>query len=275
MTEGYVEVPGGRLFITDDGDGPPVLLLHAGIADLRSWDDMVGPLTGAGYRIIRYDRRGFGRSTTDDVEFSNRADAVAVLSACGIERAGLVGNSAGGQIAFDTAIEHPDRVVAVVGVGAGLGGYEAAVTPEEEAAFEEMDRLESADPPDPDAIAEFDVRLWVDGLGRPADRVAWGIRERVREMDRPQYVPGHLTGRPITLAPPANEQLAELRCPVLAIAGGLDVSDVAATARHLEANSPDARAMVLPDVAHMIGMEVPDELSRLIVEFLEPLGRWS
>jgi pimeloyl-ACP methyl ester carboxylesterase len=272
--ERFVEVPGCRLLVMDDGDGPPILLLHAGIADHRAWDAMVGPLTAAGYRAIRYDLRSFGRSTTEDVEFSNRADAVAILDTLGIERVALVGNSRGGVIALDTAIEYPDRVVALISVAGGIGGFETSSTPEEEALFEEMERLESADPPDPDAVADFDVRFWVDGPGQPADRVPAAIRDAVREMDKPQWAPGHVDGRPITLEPRAAERLADLHCPVLAIAGGLDASESAQVARHLEANAPNARAMILPDVAHMIGMEIPDDLSRLIVEFLEPLGSW-
>ena len=277
MTTTIVPVPGGRLHVVDAGDPghPAIVLMHAGIADLRAWDDMVGPLVDAGYRVVRYDARGFGASTTDDVEFSNRADLVAVLDALGLGTAALVGNSRGGQIAFDTAIEHPERVVAVVGVGAGLGGFEGESTPEEIALFQQMEALEEAADPDPDAIADIDVRVWVDGPGQPETRVPAAIREKVRLMDAPQYAADHVGGRPIPLDPPAAARLADLRCPVLAVAGDLDVSDVAQTARHLEANAPDARAVVLPGVAHMIGMEVPDELAALIVEFLAPLPRWS
>jgi pimeloyl-ACP methyl ester carboxylesterase len=61
----------------------------------------------------------------------------------------------------------------------------------------------------------------------------------------------------------------------LAVAGALDLSEVAQTARHLEAAAPNARAVILPGVAHMIGMEAPAELAGLIVEFLAPLPRWS
>jgi pimeloyl-ACP methyl ester carboxylesterase len=277
VTTTALPVPGGRLHVVDEGDlsHPPIVLVHAGIADLRAWDDMVSPLVDAGYRVVRYDTRGFGASTTDDVEFSNRADLVVVLDALGVGRAALVGNSRGGQIAFDTAIEFPGRVVAVVGVGAGLGGFEGESTPEEIALFQEMEALEEAAEPDPDAVADIDVRVWVDGPGQPETRVQAAIREKVRMMDAPQYAAGHVSGRPIPLDPPAAARLADLRCPVLAVAGELDVSDVAQAARHLEADAPDARAVIMPGVAHMIGMEVPVELAALIVEFLAPLPRWS
>lgn len=273
--ERFVDVPGGRLFVVDEGDGPPVVLLHAGIVDLRSWDAFVPSLLARGYRALRYDSRAWGRSTTDDVAYSNRADVVAVLDALGIGRAALVGNSRGGQVAFDTAIELPERVVAVVGVGAGLGGFVADVTPEEETALEEMERLEEAEPKDAEAIAALDVRVWVDGIGQPAGRAPGWIAEQVRATDRLLSAPGHVFGRPIVLDPPASGRLAELRCPVLAVAGALDLSDVAATARHLEAAAPDARAVVLPGVAHMIGMEQPGELASLVADFLDPLRPWS
>jgi pimeloyl-ACP methyl ester carboxylesterase len=277
MTAELVSVPGGRLKVVDDGrpGDPPILLLHAAIADLRSWDDLVPPLVTARYRVVRYDLRGFGQTTTDEVDYSNRGDALAVLDAIGIERAALVGNSAGGQIAIDTAIESPDRVVAVVGVAAGLGGFESHATPEEVAAFERGEALEAADPPDVDAIVDLDLRLWVDGLGQPENRIRATIRDKVRAMDAGQYAADRVSGRPIPLKPPADARLADLRCPVLAVAGALDVSEVAQTARHLEANAPDARAVIMPGVAHMIGMEAPDELAALIVEFLAPLPRWS
>jgi 3-oxoadipate enol-lactonase len=277
VTTTFVPVPGGRLQLVDDGSraDPAIVLLHAAVVDLRSWDDVVPPFVAAGYRVVRYDYRGFGQSTTEDVDYSNRADVLAVLDALDIGRAALVGNSRGGQIAFDTAIEFPERVVAVVGVGAGLGGFEGDLTPEELALFEEGEALESAEELDVDAIIDLEMRLWVDGVGQPVGRVPAAIRERFREMDAPLYAPGRVRGRPIVLEPPAGARLSDLRCPVLALAGELDVSDVAHTARHLEANAPDARALILPDVAHMIGMEAPDQLAALIVEFLAPLPRWS
>jgi len=273
--ERFVDVPGGRLFVVAEGDGPPVVLLHAGIVDQRSWDRLVPHLVEAGYRAVRYDARGWGRSTTDDVEFSNRADLVAVLDALGIGRAALVGNSRGGQVALDTAVEFPDRVVAVVGVAAGLGGFEAPATTEELALFAEMERLEEAEPKEAEAIIALDTRVWVDGPGQPSGRAPAWIAEQVRETGLLLSEPGHAFGRPIVLAPPAAERLADLRCPVLAVAGRLDVSDVAETARHLEASAPDARAVVLPDLAHMIGMERPAELAALIADFVGPLRPWG
>lgn len=270
-----VSAPGATIHTLDEGSGPPIVLLHAGIADLRAWDAMAPYLIDAGYRVIRYDQRSFGRTVTEDVEFSNRADVIAVMDACGVDRAALVGNSRGGMITFDTAIEFPDRIVAAIGVGAGIGGFDGGATPEELELFELGEALEEADPVDADAVADFDVRFWVDGPGQPADRVPSAIRDLVREMDRAHNVPGVVDGQPIVLEPRAVDRLAELVCPVLAVAGTLDASESVVTARHLETTAPNARAIIWDDVAHMIGMEQPKRLADAIIEFLAPLPRWS
>ena len=274
MTTSHVDVPGGRLLVVDEGAGPPIVLIHAGIADHRAWDALVPPLLSAGYRVVRYDTRGFGESTTDDVEFSHRADVIAVMDALGIGRAALVGNSRGGMIAFDTAVESPERVVAVVGVGAGLGGFDGGMTPGEQAIADEHVRIDSADPFDAAALTAFEVGIWVDGPGQPVGRAPAAVRDAVYAMNLPlnEAPPPR---REVGLDPPASERLAELHCPVLAVAGTLDFSEVVQTARHLETEAPNARAVIWPDVAHMIGMEVPDRLADAIVEFLAPLDRWS
>jgi pimeloyl-ACP methyl ester carboxylesterase len=250
------------------------VLLHAGIVDLRAWDAFVPYLVGAGFRAVRYDARAWGRSTTEDVAYSNRADLVAVMDALGIDRAALIGNSRGGVIMFDTAIEFPHRVVAAVGVGAGLGGFEGHPTAEEQALLDEMERLEE-DASDIDAIVAVNVRAWVDGPGQAPGRAPSWIADQVRETSILLSSPDHVFGRPIALEPRAAERLSELRCPVLAIAGALDVSDVAETAEHLAAHAPNARAVILPDVAHLIGMERAGELAALMGEFLGPLAPWA
>jgi 3-oxoadipate enol-lactonase len=198
-----------------------------------------------------------------------------VLDAAGVGQAALVGNSKGGTIALDTAIESPERVVAVVGVAAGLGGFDGGETPEEVPIREAYEALDSAEPFDAEALTEFEVRVWMSGPLQPLERTSRQLRARLFEMDLPLNQPSHVGGRQVRLDPPANDRLAELRCPVLAVAGTLDFSDCVATARHLEANAPNATAVIWDDVAHMIGMEQPERLADTIAEFVDPMRPWS
>jgi 3-oxoadipate enol-lactonase len=269
-----VDVSGGRLLVVDEGAGPPIVLLHAGVADHRAWDAVVPPLVAAGYRAVAYDARGVGGSMTEDIEFSHRADLITLMNALGLERAALVGNSRGGQTALDSAIESPRRVVAVVGVGAGIGGFDGESTPNELEIFAEYRRIDSAEPFDADALTDYEVSVWLDGPAQPPDRVDPAIRRAFRAMALllNERAPA---GREVPLDPPANDRMAELGCPVLAIAGSLDFSGVAQTARRLEAEAVDARALIWPDVAHMIGMEAPERLATAITDFLAPLDRWA
>jgi pimeloyl-ACP methyl ester carboxylesterase len=273
MSERFIDVPAGRLVVHDSGGGPPIVLLHASIVDSRAWEPLTPVLLDAGYRVVAFDRRGTGGSTTENVEFSNRADTIAVLDALGLGQAALVGNSVGGQIAVDTAIEAPDRVAAAVTIGSIVPDWWPGMTPQEEAIEAELERAEQGG--DPDTITEADVRAWVDGPGQPTDRVPEDIRQLVRGMDRAINEAGRTSGRPIPMRPPASERLDRLTMPVLAVAGELDFSYHVASAEYLAAKAPDARSVIVPGVAHMVALEAPEELGALITGFLAPLPRWS
>ena len=270
----FIEVPGGRLKVVAEGDGPPILLVHSAVVDGRSWDAVVPPLVAAGYRVITYDTRGFGQSTTTDVAFSNRADLLAVLNAARAERAAVVGNSRGAMIALDTLLETPERFVAFAWVGGGIGGYEGGQpSPAELAIFEDADRLESAG--DVEGLLDLELRIWLDGVGQAATRVPAALREAFLTMDRPLLQPGHVFGKPIPLEPNASTRLADITIATLVVVGGLDTSGTRASAGHLAESVTGARLVTFADVAHMVGMEAPEQLAALIVELLTPLPRWS
>ena len=266
-------VPGARLHARADGDGPPIVLVHAGIVDSRAWDPLVPLLTRAGYQAIRYDIRGFGRSETEDVEFSHRDDLVAVLDAFEIGRACLVGNSIGGMIAIDTAAEYRERANAVVLLGSPIAGYEGELRPEEASAIAEVEAREETATWDEQVDLMFEA--WIDGFGRPPDRLPAALREWLRPMVRDAEDRDRVRGRPIRLDPPVAERLDTLTMPILAIHGGLDLSDVEATGRHLEATCQNARLAVVPGVAHLIAVEAPERVAELILELVRPLGDFS
>jgi 3-oxoadipate enol-lactonase len=270
----FIDVPGGRLKVVAEGEGPPIVLVHSAVVDMRSWVGLVPLLVGADYRVITYDTRGYGESTTEDVAFSNRADLLAVMDACGAGRAAVVGNSRGAMIALDTLLESPERFVAYAWVGGGIGGYEGGEpSPAELAIFEEADRLESAG--DADALLDLELRVWLAGVGQSPTRVPQALREAFLRMDGPLLQPGHVFGKPIPLEPNAAGRLGEVKVPTLVVVGALDTSGTRASAAHLSTSVEGARFVTVPDVAHMVGMEAPDRLADLIVELLAPLPRWS
>jgi 3-oxoadipate enol-lactonase len=100
---GIAAVNGARLYYEVAGDGPAVVLLHAGIADSRMWDEQFDELARR-YRMIRYDARGFGRSDLPAGPFAPHDDLRGLLQILGVERAALVGLSMGGATAIDFTI---------------------------------------------------------------------------------------------------------------------------------------------------------------------------
>ncbi len=118
-----ITVDEGRIYAEETGAGPAVLLLHAGVADRRVWDLVAPSLAAAGYRVIRYDMRGFGRSAPATGPHSLIDDAHAVLTAAGEETAHFVGLSQGAATSVDTALAHPGRVRSLTLVAPGLTGY--------------------------------------------------------------------------------------------------------------------------------------------------------
>ena len=117
-----LQVPGGELYYEIEGDGVPVVLVHGHALDARMWDDQVPALTDIA-RVVRYDARGFGRSTRDaDTSYSHAADLWLLLDHLGIEQAALVGMSMGGRTAVEATLAAPGRVLALVLLDALLEG---------------------------------------------------------------------------------------------------------------------------------------------------------
>ena len=270
--ERMIPVPGGELHGVADGDGPPIVLLHAAVLDSRVWEPFVPLLTRAGYRTIRYDARGFGRSVTEDVEFRRADDLLAVFDAFGVERAALVGNSQGGQVALDLAVTHPERVAALVQLASGIGGLEVPMSPRDEAVEERYAAVDRAG--DAEALTDFELALWGAGVEQPVERLSPELRAFLRPMFA-EANEGRPRGRQVPIDPPAAERLDQLTMPVLFVHGGLDFPYVELFGRHLEANAPDARLVVLPGVAHLVAVEAPEEVAGLILDLIRPLGDFS
>ena len=274
-TTGYLTVTGAELHFEVSGSGPAVVLVHAGIADLRMWDDQV-PALAADHTVVRYDLRGFGRTRTEPGPYSNRQDLADLLDHLGIDRAVVVGCSMGGMIALDFVLERPERAAALVWVCSGIGGVEPPdkiFDPREIALFEESQAAEESG--DWERAAALDVRIWVDGPLQPEGRAPEEVRSRVRAMSLANYTTASSEGlEPQRLDPPAAGRLGDLRMPVLAVLGELDPAETAYSAEVLAERAPDVRLVRYPDAAHVPSMEHPERFTRDLRAFLDALPRW-
>lgn len=257
--QGYAPVPGGRLYYETRGKGPPLVLIHGGSMDRRLWDLQLEPLASR-FRVIRYDVRNFGRSSTAKAPFASADDLGGLLRFLRVDRAYLVGLSLGGRIAIDFALTHPDAVRALILAGPGLSGYQTSTnTP---ARVAELQRaIEQADSV---AVVEWWLRSpYMTAAMERADLVP-RIRRLVRDNVRNWFV-GSLE-RPA--APPALGRLHELRVPMLVIVGARDVPDMHRIGDTLAAAVPGATKIVVADAGHIVNLERPGEFNRLVLTFL-------
>jgi pimeloyl-ACP methyl ester carboxylesterase len=267
---GFAEVDRGRLFFEVAGNGSPVVLIHSGITDSRSWDPQDAALA-EGHRVLRYDLRGLGQSDLGHGSYSNVDDLVMLLDAVGFERAALVGVSMGGALALDVALQHPGRVSALVLVGAGISGREP---PDSfKAQMDEVDALFERGLID--QVVERELEIWLYGKGRTANDVDPVIRKAVGEMDRSNGLRFPADAKPEPIEPPAIGRLAEVQVPTLVIVGDLDVDHVQEGARVLTNGIRGARLAVMNGVAHVPNMERPVEFNRLVIDFLNERARSS
>jgi pimeloyl-ACP methyl ester carboxylesterase len=265
---GFAEVNGASLYYEILGEGEPLVLLHAGIADGRMWDGQFEAFA-EGYRAVRYDRRGFGRSAIVEGPYSHHDDLRGLLDYLGIERAGLVGCSMGGGAAIDFALRHPERARALVLVGSAVSGVESDEDPPEE-----WDELVAADAAgNLERVSELEVRIWVDGPYRGPEEVDPLVRDLVREMNLIALRnEASELGEEMPADLPAASRLVEIRAPTLIVVGELDRPEIVAKAELLERSIPGARRVVMPGTAHVPNMEKPAEFNRIVLEFLDGIG---
>jgi 3-oxoadipate enol-lactonase len=267
LTYQLAAINGTTLHYQALGRGRPVVLIHAGIANLHMWDEQMLALAGS-YRPIRYDIRGWGESLDAPGEYSDHADLRALLQHLGESEAILVGLSFGGKVALDFALSYPELTTALVLVGSAVGGYEfvAADIGDELAAFEAAyERGDKA------AAAELEAQIWVDGPQRTSDQVDPTFRAQALALIRHTLELPDGPGQRQEPDPPAIERLAEVDVPVLVLRGEYDTMDIQALARLLTDNIPGATQKVIPDTAHLPNMERPAVFNRLLLDFLNGL----
>jgi 3-oxoadipate enol-lactonase len=249
------------------GLGPSLLLVHAGIADRRMWDDQVGAFAAAGWTVIRPDLPGFGETPPPARPVALWAALRDLLDHLGVDQAAVVGASLGGRAAVDLALGGPDRVRALVLVGSGLAGHPF----QEPALFELWDQSEGAIARGDHleaARVEFDT--WVVGMDRDPSAVTPEVRRRVEAMLLAAYAHGEVDLEEPD--PPAAARLGEVAAPALVVVGEHDRPDVHAMADALAGGIPRAERVVLGGTGHLPNMERPREFNRLVLEFLAKVG---
>ena len=256
-----VAVNATHLYYEAAGAGQPVILIHGFTLDTRMWDDQF-PVLAARFRTVRYDLRGFGRSDLPSSAAYAHADDLAVLlDYLKIDRAHLVGLSKGGAVALDFAFSRPSRVHSLTLLDTVLRGF--AWSAEGKARDELVWQCAREG-----GIAAAKASWLAHPLFAPAQRHA-SVAQRLAQIIG-DYSGWHFVHDDPErgLEPRSAERLTELRMPVLAIVGELDLPDFRQITATIGAEAPHATQRVVLDAGHMVNMEAPEEVNRALVTYL-------
>ena len=240
------------LWVDDVGSGAPVVLIHNGVMDSRTWDPQLADLATR-YRVVRYDCPGFGRTAPLEEPYRETDVLAELLDELDIDTTALVGGSRGGRIAVDFALAYPESVTALVLVCSGLSGYPLGAYAAEQEAREQA-AIAAADW---EAVADVTLEVW--GAVGPGD----GVRE---------LVVANAAGELLTEQEQRPERLAvdhveEVRVPTLVVTGDHDQRGIDEVAQLLESRIGAVRSR-FEDSDHFPNMREPERFNRVVLDFL-------
>lgn len=240
------------------GRGPVVILLSGSNLDRRMWNREAAWLSKT-HTVVRYDLRAHGKSDTATAPFSMLGDLIALMDALKIQKAALIGLSAGSAIALDAALEYPDRVERIVLSGPAPSGY-VSKTPLPFLG----DMFAALKAGDYKKVSE--VLLATSVFASPPEAQPL-VRQMVTENDRMWTVK-----RELMLAPkPAVDRLESVKVPTLVLVGDKDEFQ-REPAELLASRIPGARLVVVPGGGHLLNLTSPKEFDAAVSEFLA--DRW-
>ncbi|HEX4097225.1 MAG TPA: alpha/beta hydrolase [Caulobacteraceae bacterium] len=249
----FVDVPGGKLWYETCGSGPTTMvLIHDGVLHSVGWDD-VWPTLCKSFRVVRYDRRGYGRSPEAKAPYSPLDDLQAVLDAAAMKHAVIVGASNGGGLAVDFALAHPAEVDKLVLVGPAVTGI-----PPSKAFMDRQAELAGR-------MARLDFMgaikgSWLFPPGDDADaaRLLKLLMANLHDLTHKD---------PAAPSPPSAGRLGEIKAPTLVVIGEDDAADNQAQAGVVEYAIPGATRVVVRKAGHLVYMTQPAEFSDLVSRF--------
>lgn len=266
----YATINGGRIYYQVEGTGHALVLIHGWPMSARMWDEQAAVLSRY-FQVIRYDRRGFGRSPgTPGREQSAKNDAAdleALLRLLKVSHAYILGHSQGGAVAQQFTLDHPDQVDALILHGAPIDGFVLPETGPFSGASSVRELMQKS------GMAEFRRQWLAHPINHvPANRpdVAAFIADIVEQYHGDDVLimsPAHPEGKPNI------ERLGEIKAPTLVLVGGEDLPFFQISADALVFEIANAVKVVIPGGAHLVNIIEPERYNAELLRFLRGVER--
>jgi pimeloyl-ACP methyl ester carboxylesterase len=251
----FVDLPNVKLWVTDSGGaGDPVILMHANTGTSENWEKQTPALVQAGYRVIAFDRPGWGKSVvhpgTSPISVAEDLDALADHLRLG--KFHLLGVAGGGYIALDYAAWRPERLRSLVVAASGLGlvGDDAAEAFRKRAAIPGFNQL-------PAEVREMSPSY----RGMNPQGVA-----RWKAIEQHAMQPGAVV--PPLRTPNTDQKIAAITTPILVIAGDVDLTTPSAAVRLWAEHLKAFDWVLIPEAGHSVAWEQPEAFNQAVLAFL-------
>jgi 3-oxoadipate enol-lactonase len=258
---GYVFVDGGKLFYESSGKGTNIVLLHDGMVNNKIWDEQF-PLLSKSYRVVRYDRRGYGKSSDAETKFSNINDLNQLFIQLKIDKAIIFGMSSGGRLAIDFTLTYPEKVTGLVLVGAVVSGF--GYTSHMNTRGGHFDPKKITDPV---KVNEYYI------MDDPYEIYSENTAAKKKVMNLLPYLARENRVPTIPAAKVAIRSLSEIKVPALILVGEYDIPDVHAHAGAINAGIANSKREIIPRSGHLIPIEQPALFNEAVIAYLNKLPR--
>lgn len=265
IDSGYVSVDNGKLFYETAGKGDEIVLLHDGMVHREIWNEQF-LLLAENYRVTRYDRRGFGKSTDPSSSYSHIDDLNVVFSQLNIKTAIIFGMSSGGGLAIDFTLKYPEKVRGLVLVGAVVGGltYTSHMITRGGNLDVNMDFSDN------EKVLNYFI------MDDPYEIYAANItaKEKIMTLMKANMHSGKADNRSLEerAEREALDFLSEIKIPVLILLGEYDIPDVHAHSGAINAGIKNSRREIIPGCGHLVPVEQPELFNIAVEDFLFELS---
>jgi 3-oxoadipate enol-lactonase len=257
----YINVKDGKLYYETKGHGDEtIVFIHDGLVHGEVWDNQFSTFAEK-FRVVRYDRRGYGRSPNPEKPYSNIEDLHTVFNYLKIDKAIVTGMSAGGGLAIDFTLKYPEKISSLIVVGAVISGFGYS-----DHFLTRGGRLAAADYANPEKLLKYFVKedpYEIAPQNTEAKEKLWKLMEaNPHNID---FSKNRLAEEPER---PAIEVLNEIQVPTLIVVGEYDIPDVFVHAGAIEAGIPNAQKVIIQNAGHLVPLEQPELFNEQVLNFL-------
>ncbi|MHC1705106.1 MAG: alpha/beta fold hydrolase [Tenuifilaceae bacterium] len=259
---GYVNVDRGKLYYEVAGKGENLVLLHDGIVPSGIWDEQFF-VFAKDYRVVRYDRRTYGRSSAAVAPYSHIEDLNQLFVQLKIEKAVVFGMSSGGKLAIDFTLKYPAKVQGLVLVGAIVSGYGYSSH-----LLSRGGRIDQSHYSDPQKMLKYifdedPYEIYQENVhAKEKIRKIFGGNPQLNRENGFEALPPDR---------PAFKFLSEIKIPALILAGEFDIPDVHAQAGVINVGIENSKREIIPNSGHLIPIEQPGLFNDAVISFLSEL----